>query len=299
MAFLRRIHGYHYLAITLRSKGKVVQKTRYLGKKIPYKAQLERLIKEFKAQVHEGTSRYLTIGEIAQIEKKKEEYQQEMDCLSLSGKEKRFEEFSIRFTYDSTKLSGLDVTLRQTSLILKDGIIPKYFRNLRTIREIENHQKGVVAVCRHKGAMDLAFLRRLHSIIFAGVDDSIAGKLRSELHKNVRIAGTAFVPPLWENVDKELSQFFTWYSSECRRLHPVELAALVHARLITLQPFADGNSRLSRLLMNWILWKKGFPMVDIPVEDIESYYDAVDAFQIERKELPFVRYIAQKFLEMP
>ena len=64
-----------------------------------------------------------------------------------------------------------------------------------------------------------------------------------------------------------------------------------------MQIFVDGNSRLSRLLMNWILWKKSYPLIDIPVEDLENYYDALDYYQIEKDDEPFIKYILKKYLD--
>ena len=133
--------------------------------------------------------------------------------------------------------------------------------------------------------------------MFSRIDDMIAGKLRSELKRNIKITGTSYVPPKWSGISKEMDNFFKWYKSENRKLHPVELAALVHLKIISLQPFVDGNSRLSRLLMNWILWKKDYSLIDIPVEDLETYYDVLDKYQIEKKEEPFISYIKRKYLE--
>ncbi|MFH1588533.1 MAG: Fic family protein [Candidatus Diapherotrites archaeon] len=217
--------------------------------------------------------------------------------MSSLEKKKYLKNFMIRFTYDSSKLSGVKVTLRQTSLILKDGIVPKGFKNLKTVKELENHEKGVVAITKFKGKLDVKFIKKLHKILMSGVNDEIAGKLRSELHRNVEIAGTVFVPPKWNELDKEFKEFFKWYKSNNRKLHAVELSALIHLKLISLQPFADGNSRVSRLLMNWILWKKNYPMIDIKVEDLENYYNALDKYQIEHKEKPFVKYIKEKYFE--
>jgi len=130
-----------------------------------------------------------------------------------------------------------------------------------------------------------------------GVEDTIAGKLRSELKRDVRIGGTTYVPPKWDQVDKELDSFVKWYSSVNRKLHVIELAALIHLKLISLQPFADGNSRLSRLIMNWILWKRKYPLIDIRIEDLEDYYNVLDKYQIEKDEKPFVKYIKEKFTQ--
>ena len=180
---------------------------------------------------------------------------------------------------------------------MKEGIIPKDIKNLRTVKELENHEKGILAITKYKGTLNIKFIKKLHVILFSGIDDTIAGKLRYELRRDIKIAATPYVPPKWNELKKGLAHFFKWYKSESRKLHPLELAALVHLKLISLQPFVDGNSRLSRLLMNWVLWKKDYPTVDIPIEDLENYYDALDKYQVEKDERPFIAYIRKKYLQ--
>ena len=202
----------------------------------------------------------------------------------------------IRYTYDSSKLSGVDITLRQTFLILQEGIIPKGFKNLRIAKEIENHEQGFLMITKYKGVFDLRFIKKLHKVLMSGVSNEVAGKLRSELKRDVKIAGTSYVPPKWNELDKEIKNLFSWYKDNNRKLHPLELATLINLKLISMQIFVDGNSRLSRLLMNWVLWKKGYPMIDIPIEDLESYYYALDYYQIEKDEGSFIKYILKKYL---
>ena len=297
MVFVRKIKGYYVLGHSVRKGDKIIQKTKYLGKALPPKERLAQLKKEFLKEIKGKKFKYLSAEDIEGIEKKKEEYHKEIKKLSPLEKKKNFENFMIRYTYDSSKLSGVDVTLRQTYLILKDGIIPKDFKNLKTARELENHEKGIVAITKYSGKLDLRFIKKLHKILFFGVDDEIAGKLRSELERNIKIGGTTYIPPRWNEVDKELEDFFKWYKTENRKLHAVELAAFIHLKLISLQPFADGNSRLSRLLMNWVLWKRKYPLIDIRIEDLENYYNVLDKYQIEHKEKPFVKYIKRKYMK--
>jgi len=297
MVFIRKIKDYYVLAHSVREKSKVVQKTKYIGKRLPPKTRLEQLKKEFMQELKGEKYQYLSLKDVEDIERKRTEFYSELARLSPIEKKKQFKEFMIRYTYDSSKLSGVDVTLRQTYLILKDGVIPKGFKNLKTVKEIENHEKGVVAITKFTGKLDISFLKKLHKILFLGVEDTIAGKLRSELKRDVRIGGTTYVPPKWDQVDKELDSFVKWYSSVNRKLHVIELAALIHLKLISLQPFADGNSRLSRLIMNWILWKRKYPLIDIRIEDLEDYYNVLDKYQIEKDEKPFVKYIKEKFTQ--
>lgn len=288
---------YYKLVHTIRKGKKLTHKIKYIGKKLPPKERLNQLKLEFLRQLHSQKYKYLSSKDIEDIEKNKADYKKQIKSLSALEKEKQLKEFIIRFTYDSSKLAGVNVTLRQTSLILKEGIIPKGMKSLKTIKEIENHEKGMLAITRYKGKLDTKFIKKLHLILFSGIDDLIAGKLRYELKRDVKLTGTAYVPPKWNELKKEFSNFFKWYKAESKKLHPLELAALVHLKLISLQPFVDGNSRLSRLLMNWILWKKGYPAVDIPIEDLENYYSTLDKYQIEKNEKPFIEYIKSKFLK--
>ncbi len=288
--------AYYKLVHTIRKRKKLTHKTKYIGKTLPPKERLEHLKKEFLEELSGQKYRYLSSEDAEIIESKRAEYKKEIKRLSPLERQKNLKEFIIRFTYDSSKLSGLDITLRQTSLILKEGVMPKNMKNLRNVKELENHEKGIMVITKYKGKLDMRFIKKLHRILFMGVDDSIAGKLRDELKRNIKLAGTSYVPPKWQDVAKELDNLFRWYKSENRKLHPLELASLIHLKTISIQPFVDGNSRLSRLLMNWILWKKHYPPLDIPIEDLENYYNALDKYQIEREEKPFVDYVKVRYL---
>ncbi len=287
---------YFRLVHAIRKGKKINHKIKSLGRVLPPRKRLEQLKKEFMKEITGEKYRFLSGEDIEKIEKKKSEYKKGIKKMSFSEKEKNLKEFIVRFTYDSSKLSGVPITLRQTSLILEEGLIPKNIKSLRTVKELENHKKGILVITKYKGQLNLGFIKKLHKILFTGVDDAIAGKLRTELKRNVKITGTSYVPPKWQELKKEISNFFKWYKAEQRKLHPLELAAFVHLKIISMQPFVDGNSRLSRLLMNWGLWKKNYPPVEIPIEDLENYYDVLDKYQIEKKEQPFINYIKKRYI---
>jgi len=288
---------YYRLVHSYRKGNKILQFKKQLGKELLPKKRLEQIKKDFLRKIKGDKYTYLSGKDIEKIENKKNEYNKEIKKLSKLEKEQRLKEFIIRFTYDSSKLSGVDVTLRQIYLILKEGIIPQNIRNLRKVRELENHEKGILAISKYKGKLNNQFMKRLHRILFLGVENEIAGKFRYELKRNVKIAGASYVPPKWQDLKKIMTNFFKWYESERKEMHPLELAAMVHLKIISMQPFGDGNSRLSRLLMNWILWKRNYPSVDIPIEDIENYYDVLDQYQIEGNEKPFIEYVKKWYLK--
>ena len=121
----------------------------------------------------------------------------------------------------------------------------------------------------------------------------IAGRVRKH---QVAISGSRFVPPSPVEVDPLLREFFRWYDRKKGGLHPVELAALVHLKFVTVHPFSDGNGRVARLLMNFALHRRGFPMLDIPYAGRNSYYNALERAQVGREDTVFVQWFLRRYV---
>ncbi len=88
-----------------------------------------------------------------------------------------------------------------------------------------------------------------------------------------------------------MADFIEWLNSpETAALHPIESAALAHWKLVYIHPFYDGNGRTSRLLMNLVLLRAGYPPAIIRREDRHIYYQALkEANQGDMR--PFIRFI--------
>ena len=90
-------------------------------------------------------------------------------------------------------------------------------------------------------------IRHLHYLFYNGIDPETAGEYRKG---QVFITGTEYVPPVAEEVPKCMVALVTELAEQQRKLHPVELAAYAHRRLVDVHPFQDGSGRTARLLMN-------------------------------------------------
>src|SRR3989344_6080799 len=78
----------------------------------------------------------------------------------------------------------------------------------------------------------------------------------------------------------KLPIFMKLYFQEYRKLegelHPLALAAWTHWKLVRIHPFQDGNGRTARLVMNFILKKNGYAMIDIKTKEKQSYFKALE-----------------------
>ena len=65
----------------------------------------------------------------------------------------------------------------------------------------------------------------------------------------------------------------TWYSKNKNKLHPLILTAYFHSAFEMIHPFIDGNGRVGRLLINLILHRNNYPMINIPNAVKYKYYE--------------------------
>ncbi len=67
-----------------------------------------------------------------------------------------------------------------------------------------------------------------------------------------------------------------------------------HYRLVAIHPFADGNGRTARLLMNLMLLRGGYPPVAVRPEDRKTYLDTLEQASIREDLKPFQTFMHQQ-----
>ena len=72
-----------------------------------------------------------------------------------------------------------------------------------------------------------------------------------------------------------MTELNRWYKQNRKNVHPFELAVLLHTKFVTIHPFVDGNGRVARALLNFILEKNDYPKLYLSLEDRNSYLDTV------------------------
>lgn len=223
---------------------------------------------------------------------------EKLNHLRQNQGEKVAKAFDIEYTYESNKIEGNTLTLQETALVIEKGLTIGG-KSLNEHLEAINHAHAIDYIkelAKEKQTITERDLFQIHQLILQGIDNTNAGKYRNV---QVLISGAKHIPPQPYLVLKEMEELFIWYNENRGKLHPVELAAEMHERLVTIHPFIDGNGRTSRLLMNLILLQNGFPIA-ILKGDTESrlkYYGALEAAQIENNKQPFLNLISDNVKE--
>ena len=197
----------------------------------------------------------------------------------LSGTlvQKLREQFSIEMTYNSNAIEGNRLTLKETYLVINEGITVKG-RSLRDHLEAKNHNEAIhylYDLIEHDKRQTVSerLIRSLQQLVIKDIEDQESGQYRKG---NVMITGSSHRPPEPYEVTKLMEELVSWVRKNQNKMHPVELAALAHHKLVNIHPFSDGNGRTARLFMNLILMQKGYPMVIILKNDRQKYYRALD-----------------------
>lgn len=185
------------------------------------------------------------------------------------------EALTIEWTYNSNSIEGNTLSLRETHMVLQEGITIKG-KSLREHFEAKNHERAIHLLYKMVESRDVLSVQdilSLHSLIMNAVEEEFAGRLRNG---GVRISGANFVPPNAIKVSSLLDELLMFVKENPLGLNVIELSTVFHHRFVWIHPFFDGNGRTVRLAMNLLLMKAGFPPAIILTNDRIKYYSALN-----------------------
>lgn len=200
-------------------------------------------------------------------------------------------EFIIENTYNSNAMEGNTLTLRETALILQEGLTIAE-KPVREHLEAIGHKDAfeyILKLADTELALTEREIRAIHSLVLIH-DAENKGIYRSV---PVKILGAAQLPPapylVPARMEALLADFEVW-----KRERPI-LAAIAefHLAFECIHPFIDGNGRTGRLLMNLALLRAGLLPVDIKFTDRRRYYDCFDDYSVSKSPDGMIRLITE------
>ena len=206
----------------------------------------------------------------------------------------------IEFVYASNAIEGSRLTLRETQVVIEHGVRVAG----KPLQDHIDARNGALAVALMREIVESGTpigtneILALHSRVL-GADDSRAGRIRTF---SVTIAGSHHVPPAWPQVSDAFDGMVDEYQVRRNVEHPVVVGADLHHQFVNIHPFAEGNGRTGRLILNAHLMQYGYAPIIIQPEDRLAYYDALAAadggdrvafrsFIVEREAATLARYL--------
>ena len=214
----------------------------------------------------------------------KEEYQQRLD-----------QKFMLEFNYNSNHIEGNTLTYGQTEMLLMFGKVVDE-ANMKDLEEMKASNVGLKMV--KEMALDKEqplteyFIRTLHKTLLRedytvyrqlpdGTSTSYiihAGQYKTRPNSVITATGERFEYASPEETPALMTDLLQWYNQAETEgaMTPIELASLFHYRYIRIHPFEDGNGRISRLMVNYILYRHGYPMIVVKSKDKTNYLTALN-----------------------
>ncbi|KAL6445232.1 hypothetical protein ACFW04_002238 [Cataglyphis niger] len=193
--------------------------------------------------------------------------------------------------YHTVGIEGNTMNLAQTRAIVETrlAVDGKSIDEHNEIIGLDAAMKYIIATMGNKvWSISIKNILEIHRRVLGHVNPVEGGEFR---RTQVYVGG--HIPPGPGDIHYLMEEFILWLNSEqAIRMHPVRYAALAHYKLVHIHPFADGNGRTSRLLMNMILMRAGYPPVIIHKQHRHKYYENLQLANTGDVR-PFVRFIAE------
>lgn len=200
--------------------------------------------------------------------------------LPLSDKEiKNIEELDrIKEVHLSNKVEGNTYTYDETYVLLEKNI-PSSSRTLKEAFEIDNLNKAIRYCNDYKGDLTECFIKTCHRLVSQNCLDDYKDVGEYRTVRNW-VGDINTCPP--NGITKAMNELLEWYERNKNSLDPIQLAVRFKYRFVCIHPFIDGNGRVSRLLLNWILKRNGICQCSIYSDLINDYYKSLSESNKEK-----------------
>ena len=195
-------------------------------------------------------------------------------------------DYRIDFSYNSGHIENEAITYHDTREVFESGRAIAFTGDVRTLFEVQNQKychELILDAFAEKRALDEGFVLEVHGTLTQGTYDErrwMRGERpgRYKVHDYVIGPDQVGAPPEETASEvRELLQELDVVTSE----NVLTAAAYFHLAFEAIHPFADGNGRVGRTLMNYLLIRNDHPPVIVYDEDKYAYYGAIQVWDDE------------------
>ena len=277
---------YIYLEKSIRFGKKVIKLSKFLGRKEDIsKSNIDDSIKDFALELNtriiDTKIKFLqrkidkfeypiTLEEIKKIERANLIYHEILNNLHKKDKEDLKKRFIANFVFESNAIEGNSLTLKNYQEILFEKRITKS-SDLREIYDAENSYRTFSWLFNIKKELTEELIIEVHKKIIKNIDTRLGYKKIPNI-----LLGRDLELCKPEKVKEEMGNLIRWFNQNKEKTYSLELAFKFHHKFEKIHPFADGNRRVGRMLLNYILIREGYFPIIIRKTQRQKYLKALE-----------------------
>ncbi len=269
-------NNYLYLVESIRKGEKVIQKTvKYIGVKRPIlneEFECMELSYQDKDWVLIEFKDELPYTSHQKMKDASNTYKKYINFLDNTSKEKEKERFLSRFIASSNAIEGSTLTPKETYDFLFNDVVPKNHtkKEIFMATNLLDAWKYLEENCSELPTHENLF--ELHKRVNKGIEsDETLGKYKVVQNYIGNVYTTSFL-----FVKEKIEMLLKWIKAAYNEVDDFEVAFQSHAQFEIIHPFVDGNGRVGRLLLNWLLMLKDLMPLAIRSERRNDYISALD-----------------------
>lgn len=290
----------YFLAHSYREGKKVHKFRKYLGLNlddVKLKERLEIAEKLILEEIH----KYKIIKDPLSIELSNEELnlikkiEKEIPLKITHLSEKNWEIFSKIFTYNTNAIEGSQLNKNEVGEILNENKWPD--KSKEDIAEAYGVNEAIRFIRKTKEHISIDLIKKIHKIVFKN-SKSFAGKTRKKGEEVVIFGSGGEIVhegAPQTRINHLLNELINWYEQNKNKYPGIILAAVVHNQFENIHPFADGNGRVGRILMNNILIKHKLPPLNINLTNRYEYYNTLQEYQKNQNLKPTLNLFIKEY----
>ena len=212
--------------------------------------------------------------------------------------EENWKTFSKIFTYNTNAIEGSKINLKEVNNLLEKDKWPD--KSKEDIAETYGVDEAISYIRKTKEHISIDLIKKIHKIVFKN-SKKFAGNFRKKGEEVVvmgsdgKIVHEGASQPRINHLLKELIK---WYEENKNKYPGILLGAVIHNQFENIHPFADGNGRVGRILLNNILIKHNLPPINIDLKNRQEYYESLQAFDKQGDLKPTINLFMKEYKAM-
>jgi len=198
--------------------------------------------------------------------------------LSEFEKEEFSKTFFTKYVHGTTAIEGNTFNEDETRKLLATGRTVEN-KTVNETLEISNYITVRKYFEKYTSGITENLIKNIHVILMVGMTDSygrqlVIGKYRTSA---VRLRDINFIPSSPELIPDNIYYLIQEYNDGIKNnIHPTEMAAYFHQRFEEIHPFSDGNGRVGREILNYMLKRHGYPQIYMGEKQQSTYFSALE-----------------------